>query len=87
MRQSRQLSQNSVVEQRPLSSQRNAESFGVLFIFIFQKIETVVFDSLNRVFDNLSQNNVNIESISHFQNEVKKHFADWLQNLQIADNA
>ncbi len=43
---------------------------------------TVVFDSLNRAFDNLPQNNqVNIESISHFQNEFKKHFTDWLHNL------
>lgn len=45
---------------------------------------TVVFDSLNSVFDNLPQNNesVNIESIGHFHNEVKKGFADWLRILK-----
>jgi hypothetical protein len=42
----------------------------------------VVFESLNTVFDNLQQNIelVNIESIRHFQNEVKKNFANWLHS-------
>jgi hypothetical protein len=42
----------------------------------------VVFDTLNRVFDDLSQNNKseNIESIGYFHNQIKKSFADWLQN-------
>ena len=46
----------------------------------------VVLDSINRVFDNLAQSNerVNIESISHFQSEIKKNFADWLQGLKVA---
>jgi hypothetical protein len=45
---------------------------------------TVVFNSLNRVFDNLPHNiePVDIVSIGHFQNEVKKNFADWLHNLK-----
>jgi hypothetical protein len=46
---------------------------------------TVVFNSLNDFFDNLPQNveTVNIKSIRHFQNEVKKNFADWLHNSKI----
>lgn len=44
----------------------------------------VVLDSINRVFDNLAQddNHFNLDSIGHFQDEVKKNFADWLQKLK-----
>jgi hypothetical protein len=45
---------------------------------------TVVFDSLNFIFDNLQQNTElgNIESIGDFQNEVKINFANWLHNFK-----
>lgn len=43
---------------------------------------SVVFDSLNRSFDNLQQNKIPADTVSigEFQHEVKKNFADWLQN-------
>lgn len=42
----------------------------------------VVLNSINRIFDNLDQNNEfeSIDVIEYFQNEVKKNFIDWLQN-------
>ena len=42
----------------------------------------VVINSLNNVFDNTTQEikPLNIESIEHFQNEVKINFANWLFN-------
>jgi hypothetical protein len=42
----------------------------------------IVFDSINRVFDNSAQNNapLNIKSFSRLQNEIKTGFAAGLQN-------
>ena len=44
----------------------------------------IVFDSLNRAFDSLSNNKElkNIESIGYFHNEVKKNYVNWLHNLK-----
>ena len=41
----------------------------------------IVFDSINRIFDNSAQNNepLNLESFSRIQNEIKTDFAAELQ--------
>jgi hypothetical protein len=48
---------------------------------------SVIFDSLNRVFDNVSQNSevMKVESTDKFQFEIKENFADWLHNLKNVD--
>jgi hypothetical protein len=45
----------------------------------------VILDSLNRSFNALPEHKKTskIESMNYFQNEIKKNFANWLQNYKI----
>lgn len=44
----------------------------------------IVFESLNRAFDNLPNNKelMKVDSIGYFHNEIKKNYVDWLHNLK-----